>query len=91
MACERREITMPEPRRTEADFRVFIETLPAHTDDVVISMAVLNRVVTPAGPFGQRTRNALMAEAERRYVDAGGTKDEFVRDQDEILQGRGGP
>ena len=55
------------------------------------SMAVMNRVVTPAGPFGQRTRNALMAEAARRYVDAGGTKDEFVRDQDEILQGRGGP
>ena len=30
------------------------------------SMAVMNRVVTPAGPFGQRTRNVLMAEAERR-------------------------
>ena len=82
---------MPEPQRTEADFRVFLETLATHPDDLIISMAVVNRVVTPAGPFGQRTRDALTAEAERRYVDAGGTKDEFVRDQDEILQGRGGP
>ena len=30
------------------------------------SMAVMNRVVTPAGEYGQRTRDALTAEAERR-------------------------
>jgi len=82
---------MPKPRRRETDYKIFVAGLKDHPDDLIISMAVMNRVVTPAGPFGQRTRNALMAEAERRYVDAGGTKDEFVRDQDEILQGRGGP
>ena len=57
---------MPEPQRTEFDFRVFLETLPGHPDDLIISMAVMNRVVTPAGPFGQRTRDALTVEAERR-------------------------
>ena len=29
-------------------------------------MAVMNRMVTPAGPFGQRTRDALTAVAARR-------------------------
>ena len=57
---------MPEPQRTEADFRVFLETLATHPDDLIISTAVMNRVVTPAGPFGQRTRDALTVEAERR-------------------------
>ncbi len=57
---------MPDAHRTEADFQLFLETLKSHPDDLIISMAVLNRVVTPAGPFGQRTRQALVAEAERR-------------------------
>ena len=30
------------------------------------SMAVLNRVVTPAGEYGKLTRAALVADAERR-------------------------
>jgi len=29
-------------------------------------MAVMNRVVTPAGEYGRLTRDALTAEAERR-------------------------
>jgi hypothetical protein len=57
---------MPEPQRTEAEFRVFVATLETHADDLIIQMAVMNRVVEPAGPFGQRTREALQAEAERR-------------------------
>jgi hypothetical protein len=82
---------MPKPRRRETDDKIFVAGLKDHPDDLIISMAVMNRMVTPTGEYGRLTRDALTAEAEWRYVDAGGTKDEFVRDQDEILQGRGGP
>ena len=61
---------MSGAHRTGADFRFFVETLKAHTDDMIITMAVMNRVVTPAGPFGQRTRQALVAEAERRGLSS---------------------
>jgi len=66
MTCEQREVSVSEPHRTEADFLVFLETLTIHPDDLIISMAVMNRVVAPAGEYGQRTRDALAAEVERR-------------------------
>jgi len=57
---------MPKPRRRETDYKIFVAELATHPDDLIISMAVMNRVVTPAGEYGQLTRDALAAEAERR-------------------------
>ena len=57
---------MPKPRRRETDYKIFVAGLTAHPDDLIISMAVMNRVVTPAGEYGKLTRDALAAEAERR-------------------------
>ncbi len=57
---------MPKPRRRETDDKIFVAGLKDHPDDLILSMAVMNLVVTPAGPFGRRTRDALTAEAERR-------------------------
>ncbi len=57
---------MPKPRRRETDYKIFVAGLKDHPDDLIISMAVMNRVVTLAGEYGRLTRDALTAEAERR-------------------------
>jgi len=57
---------MPKPRRRETDYKIFVAGLKDHPDDLIISMAVMNRVVTPAGEYGKLTRAALVADAERR-------------------------
>ncbi len=57
---------MPTPRRRETDDKIFVAGLKDHPDDFIISMAVMNRVVTPAGEYGKLTRDALAAEVERR-------------------------
>ncbi len=57
---------MPKPRRRETDYKIFVAGLKDHTDDLILSMAVMNRVVTPAGEYGKLTRDALAAEVERR-------------------------
>ena len=57
---------MPKPRRRETDYKIFVAGLKDHPDDLIISMAVMNRVVTPAGEYGRLTRDALTAEAARR-------------------------
>jgi hypothetical protein len=57
---------MPKPRRRETDYTIFVAGLKHHPDDLIIGMAVMNRVVTSAGEYGRLTRDALMAEAERR-------------------------
>ncbi len=57
---------MPKPRRRETDYKIFVAGLTDHPDDLILSMAVMNRVVTPAGEYGRLTRDALTAEAERR-------------------------
>jgi len=49
---------MPKPRRRETDDKIFVAGLTDHPDDVIIGMAVLNRVVTPAGEYGRLTRDA---------------------------------
>ncbi len=49
---------MPKPRRRETDYKIFVAGLKDHPDDLILSMAVMNRVVTPAGEYGRLTRDA---------------------------------
>ncbi len=49
---------MPTPRRRETDDKIFVSGLKDHPDDLILSMAVMNRVVTPAGEYGRLTRDA---------------------------------
>ena len=52
--------------RTESDFQTFLETMRDYPDDALLAAAVVTLVTRPAGPFGQRTHDALRAEVERR-------------------------
>ncbi len=57
---------MPKPRRRETDSKIFVAGLKDHPDDLIISMAVMNRVATPMA----RNRKASELPENSRHSSA---------------------
>jgi len=62
---------MPTRRRSETDYKIFVAGLKDHPDDLIISMAVMNRVVTPMARHRKASRNSRGAGTVHIDADSG--------------------